>query len=299
MFCFFYFLEREFVMKQQQTLKSELFFEGIGVHTGKKSSIRLVPACKNHGIEFINSNNHNEKILVGSVIPEVAMHATVIRSGKFILSTVEHLMAALMLMGVDNLIIFVEGTEVPILDGSSFSFVIGIMSVGLQVQDDIKKWITPCEQIIFSDEKGRFIQIDPSLNKEYLFIDYDADFIHPLNGKTKISGEVTEDFFVKEIAPARTFGMLHQLPFLRHHQLAQGTSLGNSVVIGDGELLNEMRIPDECVRHKFLDLIGDFSLLGKMLAGYVRAHKTSHNFNRLVIEHYIKFPEKWTTVCDF
>lgn len=284
-------------MDQQQTLKNELFFQGLGVHTGAPSSIKLVPAAPGKGITFINAQSPDQIICVGSVIPDPAMHATVIRSGSFVLSTIEHLMAALLLMEVDNVDIIVQGSEIPILDGSALPFVQGILEVGVCGQDAPKQWITPKHKLEFKDDKGRFIHIEPLRQvKPTIFVDYNADFKHPLNGRATMKGCVTQDFFVKEVAPARTFGFLEQLPFLRHHQLAQGTSLGNSVVIGDGELLNDMRLPDECVRHKFLDLIGDLSLLGKLLVGNVTAHKTSHNFNRLVIEHYIKNPEQWLVI---
>ncbi len=303
MFCFFLF-EGAFVNKQQ-TLRSELFFQGLGVHTGAPCSIRLQPAYANSGISFINDKSPDEVIRVGSVIPDPAMHATVIRTKQWALSTVEHLMAALMLMGIDNLDIIVQGTEIPILDGSALPFIQGIVDVGLREQNASKQWITPQEPLKFADDKGRSMFIEPAILghqqddknlQPALFIDYNADFVHPLNGNPMLMGHVTQDFFMREIAPARTFGFLEQLPFLRHHKLAQGTSLGNSLVIGNGELLNEMRLPDECVRHKFLDLIGDLSLLGKSLIGSVKAHKTSHNFNRLVIEHFLKNPEKWRVV---
>jgi len=288
-------------MNKQQTLRSELFIQGFGVHTGAPCSIKLKPANQNSGISFINEQSSDQVIRVGHVIPDPAMHATVIRTNQWALSTVEHLMAALMLMGVDNADIFVQGTEIPILDGSALPFVQGIADVGLQQQDALKQWITPRDILEFTDDKGRFMVLEPAIPVQQiyqpaLFIDYNADFIHPLNGNPVLTGRVTQEFFVREIAPARTFGFLEQLPFLRHHKLAQGTTLGNSLVIGNGELLNEMRLPDECVRHKFLDLIGDLSLLGKMIIGNVKANKTSHNFNRLVIEHFLKNPEKWRVI---
>lgn len=286
-------------MIHQQTLRKDLLFQGIGVHTGAPSSLHLYPACENQGIKFINAQDPEQIILIGKVVPESAMHATVVRNGNWILSTVEHLLAALMMMQVDNVDIVVSGAEIPILDGSSFPFVQGILDVGLEKQNSCKQFLTPKKNLEFCDDKGRFIRIDPlqvDANSSGLCIDYNADFVHCLNGSPILQGVVDQDFFIKEIAPARTFGFLEQLPFLRHHNLAQGTSLGNSVVIGHNELMNDMRLPDECVRHKFLDLIGDLSLLGKMLVGSVKAHKTSHNFNRLVVEHFIKNPDQWLVV---
>ena len=107
---------------------------------------------------------------------------------------------------------------------------------------------------------------------------------------------MSTEFFSEHIAPARTFGFLDQLPFLRRHGLAKGTTLGNMVVIGEEEFLNDIRFEDEFVRHKFLDLLGDLALLGKNLAGSIKAQKTGHNFNRLVVRHYINNPDMWKLI---
>jgi UDP-3-O-[3-hydroxymyristoyl] N-acetylglucosamine deacetylase len=282
------------MLSQQKTLKKELVFKGIGVHSGAPSTIRLKPAPFDSGIVFVKNQSADHIMRVGDVIPEVAMHATVIKSGFWAVSTVEHLMAALSLLGVDNVEIEVDGTEIPILDGSALPFVQGIYEVGFELQRAESAWLTPKELLTFQDNHGRLLVIEPAPQGEpSLFIDYNAGFVHPLNGSSIFSGQVTQDFFINEIAPARTFGNLEQFPYLRAHGLAQGSSLGNTVVIGDGELLNDMRLPDECVRHKLLDLLGDLSLLGKRLAGRITAQKTGHQFNRLVIEHFINNPQLW------
>lgn len=284
----------------QTTLKSSVVFEGIGVHSGKPSRVVLLPADADHGIVFYNQDNREQKIVIGKVVPEVAMHATVIKTDGWFVSTLEHLMAALYVLGVDNLRIEVQGYEVPILDGSALPFAQGILDVGLTEQSVLKRYLTPKMPLTFNDNAGRSIIITPALkhdnnfNKDFIF-DYSADFNHPLIGQTQMQGKLTHDFFMHDIAPARTFGFLQQLPFLRQHNLACGTSLGNTVVIGD-ELLNDMRLPSECIRHKVLDLIGDLSLLGLFLIGTVKAHKTSHSFNRLVIQHFINNPEQWELV---
>jgi UDP-3-O-[3-hydroxymyristoyl] N-acetylglucosamine deacetylase len=114
-----------------------------------------------------------------------------------------------------------------------------------------------------------------------------------LVSKGELHGVMSCNYFVQHIAAARTFGFLEQLPFLRRHGLAKGTTLGNTVVIGEEEFLNDKRFEDEFVRHKFLDLIGDLALLGKNLVGSIVAQKTGHNFNRLVVKHYIEHPGEW------
>lgn len=279
----------------QKTLLKELVFSGIGVHSGSPSTIILKPVDQaDYGIKFWHTQISGEPLVIGSIIPEVAMHATVIRGKKWGLSTIEHLMAALYILGVDNLDIEVDSFEIPILDGSALPFVQGIEVVGMKNLNQPKRSITPYQMLRFEDNQGRYLEIMP--DESMLFVDYSAEFNHPLAGKDMLSGEVTVDFFMKQIAPARTFGFVDQLPFLRRHGLAQGSSLGNTVVLGDEGFMNEMRLSDEFVRHKFLDLIGDLSLLGKSLRGRVRAHKTGHSFNRLVIQHYLEHPEQWEII---
>jgi UDP-3-O-[3-hydroxymyristoyl] N-acetylglucosamine deacetylase len=246
----------------------------------------------NTGIVFCNARQSEQCFRVGTVVPEVALHATVIKTNGWYVSTIEHLMAALRMLDVDNAVVEMESNEVPILDGSALPFVQGILDVGLQEQDAPRKYLTPKEKLRFADEKGRVIEIEPS---NLLSISYTADFNHPLAGSTTFSAEISPEFFIDKIAPARTFGYLEQLPMLRQHKLAQGSSLSNTIVIGQ-ELLNDTRFPDECVRHKVLDLIGDLGLLPYRLLGTVSASKTSHNFNRLVAEHCLQHPELWQDI---
>jgi UDP-3-O-[3-hydroxymyristoyl] N-acetylglucosamine deacetylase len=286
----------------QKTLKGKVVFEGISVHSGMPGIVTLWPAEANSGIIFKNHNCPDDLIHVGTVVPEVAMHATVVRAKTWAISTVEHLMAAIWVLGLDNVVIEFDCQEVPIFDGSALPFVQGLLAEGFVEQDSLKKFLTPLHEVVLQDEKGRAIKIKPAILDEIgnysrqLFVDYTLDMSNPLVGNTRFVAEIKQDFFVKEIAPARTFGFLEQLPFLRQHGLAQGTNLGNTLVIGADELLNEPRFVDECVRHKVLDLLGDLSLLGKNLAGSIEAHKTGHAFNRLVVEHFAKNPELWILI---
>jgi UDP-3-O-[3-hydroxymyristoyl] N-acetylglucosamine deacetylase len=260
--------------KNQTTIQKSISFSGIGVHSGNVTSVTLNPASLGLGIVFKNAKNLESIITVGKVIPEVAMHATVIRgdqNNSWAVSTIEHLMAAISMMGIDHLEIVVDGAEIPILDGGALPFVHGIVDAGLVFFDIPKRFITPTGE---------------------LSIDYNAEFMHPLAGPSTFFSVINQDVFMHEIAPARTFGHLEQLPFLRQHGLARGTSLGNTVVIGQ-ELLNDMRFADECVRHKVLDLLGDMSMAGTRIAGAIKATKTGHAFNRLVALHVIQHPEKW------
>jgi UDP-3-O-[3-hydroxymyristoyl] N-acetylglucosamine deacetylase len=280
---------------KQKTIKKEISLQGIGVHSGLPVKILLKPAKPNSGIIFLSTNSDMEQIKIGSVIPEEAMHATVLRSKNWALSTIEHLLSAISALHIDNITIEVDGAEIPIFDGSALPFIHAFLDVGIEEQLDQKIFLTPKEKIEFKDGEGRFIIINPAddENRYDLLFDYSVDFKHPLAGKGNLKGIFSEKFFIEEISPARTFGFLNQLPYLRHHNLAKGVSLGNTVVIGDDEFINERRFDDEFVRHKFLDLIGDLACLGKNLVGTITAAKTGHSFNRKVVEHFIQNPDLW------
>lgn len=285
-------------MFKQKTIKKIVCLEGVGVHSGKRSKVTFKPAAANTGIILQNQQFPDEKIKIGTIIPEVAIHATVVRQQNWGVSTIEHMMAAISALGIDNLIIDIFGVEIPILDGSALPFVQAFFETEIEECDCEKCFITPCEKLYFEEEE-RFIEIIPfegnnvDAERMGLCFDHYVDFKHPLLGASNFSGVLDTSFFIREVAPARTFGFLSQLPMLRQHGLAKGTTLGNTVVVGEDEFLNSCRFENEFVRHKFLDLLGDLSLLGKNLVGTVKAKKTGHNFNHKVLEHFIKFPNKW------
>ncbi len=283
---------------QQRTLKNEVVFEGIGVHSGQPAKIILTPAVPNSGIVFSNPHFSEDVFRIGSVIPEVAMLATVLKNDKWILSTTEHLLAAIVGLGLDNVLIQVYGVEIPIMDGSAAAFVQGIHECGFQIQDTPKKYLTPKEVLKFEDLKtGRFIHIYPAQdNLTELLINYTGEFTNKLVGDEKFECALTSEFFSREISPARTFGFLEQLPQMRKLGVAKGTSLGNTLVLSNEGFLNEPRFKDECIRHKVLDLIGDLGLLGLPIAGKVIASKTGHSFNREVVVHYISNPDLWKKI---
>ncbi len=288
---------------KSKTITQEVFFEGIGVHSGLPSKVVLRPSQPNSGIIIKNAHMPDDHMEVGKVIPNVAMYATILSKGEWKISTLEHLMAAVVGLGIDNIVIEVDGSELPIMDGSALPFVQEILSVGFEEQEEDKRFLTPKKILVFEDyEKGRFLEITPADTKKdgnenrELHIDYQADFDHPMVGSGEIDCCFSEDFFVKEIAPARTFGFLEQLPFMRKNGLAKGASLENTVVISENGYLNERRFEDEFVRHKLLDMLGDLALLGKRITGKIVAKRTGHNFNRLVVEHYIKNPDEWKII---
>ena len=281
----------------EKTLAQKVILEGIGVHSGSFSSLCISPAPVGTGIVFKNSlfPDASEYLKVGQVVPEAAMHATVVKARSWSLSTIEHLMAACSFLDLDNLYIEITGFEVPILDGSALQFLQAFERAGIVNQESKKFYLTPKETVFINDEKGRSIELIPHQNTDdyRLLVEYVADFNHPMVGSLGFKGQITNSFFEDEVAPARTFGFLEQLSYLRAHKLAQGSTLGNTAVMGDEAFLNDLRFKDECVRHKVLDLLGDLALLGHKLVGTIKAVRTGHSFNRLVIAHYLEHPEAW------
>jgi UDP-3-O-[3-hydroxymyristoyl] N-acetylglucosamine deacetylase len=283
--------------QKQKTLKGEVVFEGIGVHSGMSSRLVLRPSAADSGIVISRTGSPHCRIEIGKVVPEEAMYATVIRQNGWKFSTIEHVMAAIGMLNIDNVTIELKGDEFPILDGSSLPFAEKIVKTGFCEQSAKKDFITPRKTITFSDEKsGRLIEITSAEEDTNLYVDYEAVFDNPVLGSSTMNCCLSEDLFLKEIAPARTFGFLEQLPFMHKHGLAKGASLENTIVIGQDGFINKLRFDDECVRHKVLDLLGDLSLLGKRLAGRVKAKKTGHSFNRLVIEHFVNNQDAWKTI---
>jgi len=276
----------------QKTINYEVFLEGVGVHSGERSAITLRPAQENSGITLLNKKFPNDLLQIGTVVPEQAMHATVLKAKTWAVSTVEHLMAAIHGLEIDNLLVEIEGFELPILDGSALPFVQAIQATGLKIQIEPKQFVTPKQTLRFEEQK-KYIEIQPANKDNTLYFDYSVNFEHPLVRDSRMSGSLSPTYFTREIAPARTFGFLEQLPLLRKHGLAKGTTLGNTVVVGQEIVLNSQRFEDEFIRHKLLDLIGDLTLLGKPLAGTIIAHKTGHSFTRKIIEHSIQHPDQW------
>lgn len=284
--------------QMQKTLQREVIFEGIGIHSAQPSKIVLKPAPSDFGVVFENPLFPNEVFKIGSVSPEVSVQATVVKSSKWILSTIEHLLATLTALGVDNVLIEVNGSEIPILDGSALGFVQEILDCGFVQQRSVKRFLTPRERLKFEDNKnGRIIEIYPMQDDDKrLHLDYTAEFSNNLVGCSQLQCVLTSDFFVQDIAPARTFGFLEQIKQIRELGLGKGTSLGNTLVLSKEGFLNEPRFENECVRHKVLDLIGDIGLLGLTLAGRVVAVKTGHSFNREIVSHYLSKPDSWEII---
>ena len=277
---------------QQHPLKRPVSCTGVGVHSGRKVELTLKPAPMNHGIKFVRVD------LPGR--PQIPAHfnhvidtsnATVIGADGVIVSTIEHLMACLAGMAVDNALVELSGHEMPIMDGSAGPFAEMVREAGLEPQAGPRCYFSVKEPIELK-ENGKFVGIYPlSTFKLTYTIEYD----HPLIQKQTRTFDGTCESFEKEICRARTYGFLHEYEYLKRYGLAGGCSLDNVVVVGDTGVVNDggLRYEDEFVRHKILDCIGDLSLLGMPVIGHIVMSKSGHAFNYEFLKKFFECKDAW------
>ncbi len=264
----------------QTTISSEIKFSGIGLHSGKEITVRMLPAPADHGVRFKRGDIQNsDAVKLSPFTVSSTQLATSIKCGELPISTIEHLAAALYGMAVDNVLIEVFGAEVPILDGSALPFVKMINEVGIKTLPKKRKYLKLSRKIVI-EKDGKLIEMLPS---RFMKITTHIDFDNPFIGYQKVFVNVTPESFEKELAPARTFGFKKDVDQLWSLGLAKGGSLENAVVIDNDKVLNPggLRMPDELVRHKALDLLGDLSLIGYRFFGHVRAYKSGHLINNI------------------
>jgi len=266
----------------QRTISTRVQFSGTGLHSGLPSFARILPAAPDTGIVFRRTD-------IGADIPasvenvvETA-YATVLSAGDAKISTVEHFLAALCGMEVDNAIVEVDGPELPILDGSALRVAEAIDFVGT-VESPVRLrylWVSGNEKL---HRNGSMVAVAPSAGLEVLVT---VDFPGTLIGKQWLKFTLTPENFLKEIAPARTFVLREQIDALWAAGLARGGSLENAIVVEGDRIHNEegLRFKDEFVRHKILDLIGDLALLGRPVRGFFLAVRPGHTVNRCLVEY--------------
>ncbi len=258
----------------QQTIRTPVTMSGIGLHTGTQTRISLSPAAADAGILFRAAD--------GTVIPGSPEHVVDTRSATTVgafgvrIRSVEHLMAAVSALGIDNLLVDVDGEEIPAADGSAKPFVELLESAGRASLGASRQPIAVPHPIRVGDQ-GRWLEITPS--NEFR-VTYTLDNRHPIIGMQTATISVTAEAFAEEIAAARTYGFLKDVPMMRQHGLARGGSLDNAIVVGKRIVLNDsLRWGDEFVRHKILDVVGDLGLLGRPLLGHVTGFNGGHTLN--------------------
>ncbi len=267
------------MVEYQKTIAGEISISGVGVHTGQETTITFKPAEADTGIRFVRDDLPDKpeiEVKAENAVLEESLFLTQLGVGKTEIKTVEHVLAACIGMGIDNIVLEISSSEPPICDGSALPFVEAIKKVGFVTQDRPRQFIEVKEPI-WLYENGLELAIIPSPRLE---ITYKIDYDHPAVGIRSASFLINEETFEKKIAPARTFCFLKDVDVLRQQGKIKGGSLENAIVIGEHDFLNkELRFEDEIVRHKILDVMGDLALLGKPIKGHIIAVRSGHAFN--------------------
>ena len=274
-------------MDYEQTIRASVECSGIGLHSGAPVRLQLLPAPSGTGIVFRRTDLDGFEIeAIGHNVAKVSYATSLMKKGVLI-STTEHLLSALVGVGVDNAIVELDNLELPILDGSAKPFVDMILGVGLRRQRRKRTYLRVLQQIELSD-RGKFIAIYPA---EGYSASYAIDFPHPLIGRETFEVELSNGSYIKQIAPARTFGSREDEQAMRNMGLIRGASRDNCVVLTrDGIENPPLRFEDEFVRHKVLDLIGDLALIGKRLLGRVVADRAGHAMHTALVSRILKNP---------
>jgi UDP-3-O-[3-hydroxymyristoyl] N-acetylglucosamine deacetylase len=278
-------------MSSQTTIKRPVEIAGIGLHTAVPSRIRLTPAPPDTGIVFRRVDLDNFEIEAhGRNVARVSYATSLMKKGV-LLSTTEHLLAALYACGVDNVYIDIDAIEVPILDGSSQPFIEMLQEAGIRRLRRRRRYLKVLRPLEISDG-DRYIGIYPANEFEVHCL---VDYTHPMIGRQEIEMVVNRESFSQRLARARTFGFVEELEKLRAVDLIRGGSLENAIVLTREGIMNgELRYSDEFGRHKTLDLIGDLALIGRPLLARVKAHKAGHALHTQLVARLLADKSLWT-----
>lgn len=290
-------LVKDTSMIKQRTLKNAIRATGVGLHTGEKIYLTLMPAPVDTGIVFrrVDLDPVVEIQAKAENVGDTTLSTTLVK-GDVRVSTVEHLLSAIAGMGIDNAVVEVSAAEVPIMDGSAGPFVFLIQSAGIEEQNAPKKFIRIKRPLVVKDgdKVASFLPFDG------FKVSFSIDFDHPVFKERTLQAEVdfSSTSFVKEVSRARTFGFMHEIEYLRSKGLAKGGSVDNAIVVDEYRILNEdgLRYEDEFVKHKILDAIGDLYLLGNSLIGEFKAHKSGHALNNKSLRQLIAQEDAWEVV---
>ena len=265
----------------QRTLANPIKVTGIGIHSGRRVTMSLFPAPANHGIVFKRIDLPNPKeIKLSADIVGATENNTAIGSGVEAIHTVEHLLSSFYGLGINNIYIEIDNSEVPIMDGSAASFLFLLKEAGIVNLSFPKKFLVITKKIRV-EKDGKWAEIEPA---NQLIIDSTIVFPHPIIKTQKRKFIFSCQNYIHEISKARTFGFLKDVDMLKRKGLARGGSLDNAIVLDDFSVINRdgLRFDDEFVRHKILDTVGDFSLLGYDIIGKITTYKSGHNVHNLL-----------------
>lgn len=280
-------------MIYEQTIRSTAECKGIGLHSGAPVHLKILPAASGTGIVFRRTDLDGFELEAVSRNVARVSYATSLMKRGVLISTTEHLLSAFVGMGIDNAIIELDNLELPILDGSAQPFVDLIRKAGVRKQRRARNFLKVLRPIEVR-EGSKFIGVYPS---DRYTVSYTIDFPHPMIGRESRTLELTNGHYLAEIALARTFGFLHEAEVMRQQGLIRGASEENAIVLTRDGLVNPpLRYPDEFVRHKILDLIGDLALIGRRILGNVVADRAGHAMHTALVSRLLRDQSSWEEV---
>ena len=271
---------------------------GVGVHTGKRTRLSIRPAAPGHGIVFVRTDikdRDNRVPVSGEAVVKTQLGTVIANAAGVEVSTIEHLMSAFCILGVDNVLVELDGPEVPIMDGSALPFVQLLDRAGFRRQEAPQRYIEILEPIMVDEGVGKTAALLPCDRFEMFF---EIEFPGTPIGTQSVDVVMDEETYRREIMSARTFGFAHEVEHLRSIGLARGGSLENAVVIDGDRILNPegLRFADEFVRHKALDAVGDLYVLGMPLLARFEGRKAGHSINNLLVRELLARPTAWRVV---
>jgi len=282
---------------KQRTLKTKVSATGVGLHNGEKVTLTLLPAAIDTGIVFrrVDLPDTPEIQATPDAVSDTRMCSALERNGARV-ATVEHLMSALAGLGVDNIIVELDASEVPIMDGSSGPFIFLLQSAGIIEQDAPKKFIRIKKKVKVINQ-DKWATLEPYHGFK---MDFTIDFAHPVfeDSGNNVKIDFSDNSYIAEISRARTFGFVHEVEYLRANGLARGGGLDNAIVLDEFRVLNTdgLRYEDEFAKHKVLDAIGDLYMLGHPLLGIFTAYKSGHGLNNQMIRALLADTTAWEYV---
>ncbi len=280
----------------EQTIRSEVSFSGIGLHSGAGVAMRLLPAPGGSGIVFRRVDLDDFEIPANGRNVAKVSYATSLMRGSVLISTTEHLLSALVGFGIDNVIVEIDNLELPILDGSAWPYVEAFERVGVKVQRRKREYLRILKGVEVRDG-SKFIGVYPGTGYR---IEYTIDFPAPI-GFGSFTGDLAVGDYVRQIAPARTFGFRRDEAMLRNMGLIRGASDQCAILVGEQGVENgPLRFTDEFVRHKVLDLIGDLALAGRRIEGRVVAERAGHAMHTALVQRLLRDRSAWELAygCD-
>jgi UDP-3-O-[3-hydroxymyristoyl] N-acetylglucosamine deacetylase len=279
----------------QKTIRQSTKVEGVGIHSGEPCSLTFKPAPSNTGVYFIRKDLPGRPYLkVSSSHVQAAYYQTVLGGDAFRVATIEHCVSALSALRIDNIYIELDGPEIPICDGSALRFTEALFKAELVELDQPRRYCYITEPMSYVEgDKHAYI-----IPYHGLRVTASIDFAHPLIGQQTYSLEITEQSFLREIAPARTFGFLKEAEALKAAGLAKGGGLDNCIILDENKILNPegLRYPDEFARHKILDALGDLVTLEMPLMGHLILNKAGHDIMNKLVQKIIQSPESYKFV---